>query len=140
MNIQMINNLREKILSELNSLNWIAEVIDGIPAKFWWFPSIYFIFDRIESSVSDSNHHERIYYFRINIFQETTTLWNIQSEKNLCNLLDSVIDCFDRSDLDWLANYIEAVWWNIQPVETDNWPALHWIVLLGIHIPFTLSI
>ena len=78
MNTQMINNLREKILSELNSLNWIAEVIDWIPAKFWWFPSIYFIFDRIESSVSDSNHHERIYYFRINIFQETTTIWNIQ--------------------------------------------------------------
>ena len=139
MNTQMINNLREKILSELNSLNWIAEVIDWIPAKFWWFPSIYFIFDRIESSVSDSNHHERIYYFRINIFQETTTLWNIQSEKNLCNLLDSVIDCFDRSDLDWLANYIEAVWWNIQPVETDNWPALHWIVLLGIHTFFNLN-
>jgi hypothetical protein len=132
-NTQMINNLREKILSELNSLNWIAEVIDWIPVKFWWFPSIYFVFDRIESSVSDSNHHERVYYFRINIFQETTTLWNIQSEKNLCSLLDSVIDCFDRSDLDWLANYIEAVWGNIQAVETDNWPALHGIVLLGIH-------
>jgi hypothetical protein len=132
-NIYMINELREKIWSELNTLSWIAEVIDWIPVKFWWFPSIYFVFDRIESSVSDSNHHERVYYFRINIFQETTTLWNVQSEKNLCNLLDSVIDCFDRSDLDWLANYIEAVWWNIQPVETDNWPALHWIVLLGIH-------
>ena len=133
MNIYMINELREKIWSELNTLSWIAEVIDWIPVKFWWFPSIYFVFDRIESGVSDSNHHERVYYFRINIFQETTTLWNIQSEKNLCSLLDSVIDCFDRSDLDWLANYIEAVWWNIQPVETDNWPALHWIVLLGIH-------
>ena len=130
----MINELREKIWSELNTLSWIAEVVDWIPVKFWWFPSIYFVFDRIESSVSDSNHHERVYYFRINIFQETTTLWNIQSEKNLCSLLDSVIDCFDRSDLDWLANYIEAVWWNIQPVETDNWPALHWIVLLGIHM------
>ena len=135
----MINELREKIWSELNTLSWIAEVIDWIPVKFWWFPSIYFVFDRIESSVSDSNHHERVYYFRINIFQETTTLWNIQSEKNLCGLLDSVIDCFDRSDLDWLANYIEAVWWNIQPVETDNWPALHWIVLLGIHTFFNLN-
>ena len=139
MNILMINELREKIFSELNSLDWIAEVIDGIPAKFWGFPSIYFVFDRIESSVSDSNHHERVYYFTINIFQETTTLWNVTSEKNLCNLLDSVIDTFDRSDLDWLANYIEAVWWNIQPVETDNWPALHWIVLLGIHTFFNLK-
>ena len=138
MNIYMINELREKIWSQLNTLSWIAEVIDWIPVKFWWFPSIYFVFDRIESSVSDSNHHERVYYFRINIFQETTTLWNIQSEKNLCSLLDLVIDCFDRSDLDWLANYIEAVWWNIQPVETDNWPALHWIVLLGIHTFFNL--
>ncbi len=138
MNIYMINELREKIWSELNTLSWIAEVIDWIPVKFWWFPSIYFVFDRIESSVSDSNHHERIYYFRINIFQETTTLWNVVSEKNLCNILDNVIDTFDRSDLDWLANYIEAVWGNIQAVETDNWPALHGIVLLGIHIPFSL--
>jgi len=136
----MINELREKILSELNSLDWIAEVIDGIPANFWGFPSIYFVFDRIESSVSDSNHHERVYYFTINIFQETTTLWNVVSEKNLCNILDQVINAFDRSDLDWLANYIEAVWGNIQPVETDNWPALHGIILLGIHIPFTLSL
>ena len=92
----------------------------------------YWIY-KIESIVSDSNYHERVYYFTINIFQETTTLWNVVSEKNLCNLLDSVIDTFDRSDLDWLANYIEAVWGNIQAVETDNWPALHWIVLLGIH-------
>ena len=53
----MINELREKIWSELNTLSWIAEVIDWIPVKFWWFPSIYFVFDRIESSVSDSNHH-----------------------------------------------------------------------------------
>jgi len=135
----MINELRNQIYNELSSINSVAEIFDGIPKKFWWFPSIYFIFDRIESSVSDSNHHERIYYFTINIFQETTTLWNIQSEKNLCTILDSVIDTFDRSDLDWLANYIEAVWWNIQAVETDNWPALHALVVLGIHIPFTLS-
>lgn len=135
----MINELRNQIYNELSLISWIAEISDGIPKKFWWFPSVYFTFDRIESSVSDSNHHERIYYFTINVFQETTTLWNIVSEKNLCDLLDWVIDKFDRSDLDWLANYIEAVWWNIQPVETDNWPALHALVVLGIHIPFTLS-
>ena len=135
----MINSLRTKIYNELNTLEWIAEISDWIPTKFNWFPSIYFIFDRIESSISDSNHHERIYYFTINIFQETTTLWNIQSEKNLCNVLDSVIDCFDNSDLDWLANNIEAVWWNIQAVETDNWPALHWIVVLAVHTFFNLK-
>ena len=139
MNVSMINRLREQILSELENIEWIAEIHDWIPKKFWWFPSIFFTFDRIESNVSDSNHHERIYYFTINLFQETTTLWNIQSEKNLCELLDNVINGFDRSDLWWLANYIEAVWWNIQAVETDNWPALHWIILLWIHIPFTLS-
>ena len=49
-----------------------------------------------------------------------------------------MIDTFDRSDLDWLANYIEAVWGNIQAVETDNWPALHWIVLLGIQTFYSL--
>ena len=134
----MINSLREKILSELNASENVAEVFDWIPTKFWWFPSIYFVFDRIESSISDSNHHERVYYFQINIFQETTTLWNVVSEKNLCNILDNVIDTFDRSDLDWLANFIEAVWGNIQAVETDNGPALHGIVLLGIHVPFSL--
>lgn len=134
----MINSLREKILSELNAIENVAEVFDWIPTKFWWFPSIYFVFDRIESSISDSNHHERVYYFQINIFQETTTLWNVVSEKNLCNILDNVIDTFDRSDLDWLANFIEAVWGNIQAVETDNGPALHGIVLLGIHVPFSL--
>lgn len=136
----MINQLREKIKSELESLSWIAEIYDWIPTKFWWFPSIYFRFDRIESSNLDSNHHERLYYFQINVFQETTTLWNIVSEKNLCEVLDSIIDSFDRSDLDWLATSIDAVWGNIQPVETDVWPALHGIVLLAIHIPFTLSL
>lgn len=136
----MINELRDNILLELKNIDWVAEVFDWIPQKFWGFPSIFFTFDRIESNVSDSNHHDRTYYFQINIFQETTTLWNIQSEKNLAEILDKVIDTFDRSDLDWLATYIEAVWGNINAVETDNWPALHWIVLLGIHIPFTLSI
>ena len=136
----MINQLREKIKSELENISWIAEIYDWIPTKFWWFPSIYFRFDRIESSNLDSNHHERLYYFQINVFQETTTLWNIVSEKNLCEVLDSIIDSFDRSDLDWLALGIDAVWGNIQPVETDVWPALHWIVLLAIHIPFTLSL
>ena len=136
----MINQLRTQILSELENIEWIAEIHDWIPKKFWGFPSIFFTFDRIEANVSDSNHHDRTYYFQINIFQETTTLWNIQSEKNLAEILDKVIDTFDRSDLDWLATYIEAVWGNINAVETDNWPALHWIVLLGIHIPFTLSI
>ena len=136
----MINQLRDNILLELKNVDWVAEVFDWIPQRFWGFPSIFFTFDRIESNVSDSNHHDRTYYFQINIFQETTTLWNIQSEKNLAEILDKVIDTFDRSDLDWLATYIEAVWGNINAVETDNWPALHWIVLLGIHIPFTLSI
>ncbi len=136
----MINELREKINWELENISSVAEVFDWIPQKFWWFPSIYFVFDRIESSISDSNHHERIYFFTINVFQETTTLGNIQSEKILCEVLDEIIDRFDRSDLDWLATYIEAVWGNIQAVETDNWPALHGIILLGIHIPFTLSL
>ena len=136
----MINELREKINWELENISSVAEVFDWIPQKFWWFPSIYFVFDRIESSISDSNHHERIYFFTINVFQETTTLGNIQSEKILCEVLDNIIDRFDRSDLDWLATFIEAVWWNIQAVETDNWPALHGIILLGIHIPFTLSL
>ena len=136
----MINELRDNILLELKNIDWVAEVFDWIPQKFWGFPSIFFTFDRIESNVSDSNHHDRTYYFQINIFQETTTLWNIQSERNLSEVLDRIIDTFDRSDLDWLATYIEAVWGNINAVETDNWPTLHWIVLLGIHIPFTLSI
>ena len=136
----MINELRSQIYNELNNIEVIAEISDWIPSKFWWFPSIYFTFDRIESSSLDSNHHERLYYFQINVFQETTTLWNIESEKNLCDLLDDIIDCFDRSDLDWLALWIDAVWGNIQAVETDNWPALHWIVLLAIHNPFTLSL
>ena len=136
----MINELRDNILLELKNIDWVAEVFDWIPQMFWGFPSIFFTFDRIESNVSDSNHHDRTYYFQINIFQETTTLWNIQSERNLSEVLDRIIDTFDRSDLDWLATYIEAVWGNINAVETDNWPALHWIVLLGIHIPFTLSI
>ena len=136
----MINELRSQIYNELNNIEGIAEISDWIPSKFWWFPSVYFTFDRIESSSLDSNHHERLYYFQINVFQETTTLWNIESEKNLCDLLDNIIDSFDRSDLNWLALWIDAVWGNIQPVETDNWPALHWIVLLAIHIPFTLSL
>lgn len=140
MNISMINDLRIQIKTELQNISWIAEISDGIPTKFGWFPSIYFTFDRIESSSLDSNHHERQYFFQINVFQETTTLGNIQSEKNLCDLLDNIVDKFDRSDLWWLALWIDAVWGNIQPVETDNWPALHWIVLLAIHIPFTLSL
>ena len=105
----MINRLREQILSELENIEWIAEIHDWIPKKFWWFPSIFFTFDRIESNVSDSNHHERVYYFQINIFQETTTLWNIQSEKNLCDLLDNVIDCFDKSMLNYLCHFINAI-------------------------------
>ena len=140
MNMLMINTLRESIYNELNAVHNIAEVFDGIPQKFWGFPSIYFVFDRIESTVSDSNHHERIYYFQINVFQETTTLWNVQSEKILCEVIDEIIDRFDRAQLHEDITYIEAVWGNIQAVETDNGPAFHGMILLGIHVPFTLSL
>ena len=138
MNILMINELREKILSELNSLDWIAEVIDWIPEKFNGFPSLFFNFDRIESQVLDSNHHERIYYFTINIFQETTTLSSTLAERNLCNLLDEVISVFDRSDFHGLAIKVDAVGGNISAVETEIWPALHASIVLWIHTGFLL--
>ena len=102
--------------------------------------SIYFTFDRVESKSLDSHKLDRTYYFTINVFQETTTQWNIKSERNLCNILDYVINTFDSSDLWWLAMYIEEVWGNIQPVETDNWPALHAIVVLAIHTVFSPNI
>ena len=136
----MINELRDSILLELKSIDWVAEIFDWIPKKFWWFPSIYFTFDKVESSSLDSHKLDRTYYFSINVFQETTTQWNIQSERNLCNILDSIINVFDSTDLWWLAMYIEEVWWNIQPVETDNWPALHAIVVLAIHTVFSPNI
>jgi len=135
----MINQLREKIYQELITLTNIAEVFDWIPQKLWWFPSIYFSFDRVESSFLSSNHNERIYYFTLNIFQELTTLWNNESEKILCWVLDEIIDRFDRSDLDGLASFIEAVGWNIDAVETDVWPALHGISVLRIHVQFSLK-
>ena len=136
----MINELRDSILLELKSIDWVAEIFDWIPKKFWWFPSIYFTFDRVESKSLDSHKLDRTYYFTINVFQETTTQWNIKSERNLSNILDNIINTFDRTDLWWLAMYIEEVWGNIQPVETDNWPALHAIVVLAIHTVFSPNI
>ena len=136
----MINELRDSILLELKNINWVAEIFDWIPKKIWWFPSIYFTFDKVESSSLDSHKLDRTYYFTINVFQETTTQWNIQSERNLCNILDAIINTFDSTDLWWLAIYIEEVWGNIQPVETDNWPALHAIVVLAIHTVFSPNI
>ena len=134
----MINKLRAKILSELQQIEWVAEIFDGIPKKFGGFPSIFFNFDRVESQNLDSNHNQRQYYFQINIFQETTTLGNRQSELNLCDILDKVLDRFDRSDLDWLALKIDAVGGDVQSVETEIWPTLHAIVLLAIHTDFSL--
>ena len=133
----MINELRADILNELENISWIAEIHDWIPAKFWWFPSIYFTFDRMDSNALDSHTLDRTYYFTINIFQETTTLWNIESEKNLCDLIDWVIDAFDNSDLWPYALYLEEVGGNIQAVQTDNWPALHGIVVLAIHTAYS---
>ena len=135
----MINELRVSILSKLESIENIAEVFDGIPTFFTWFPSIFFNFDRVESSVLDSNHHERIYYFSINIFQEVSSLSVKEWEKNLCDILDEVIGVFDRSDLDWLALKIDAVGGNINSVEIESWPALHAVVVLGIHSDFRLN-
>lgn len=135
----MINQLRSKILLELQKIEGVAEIFDGIPKKFGWFPSIFFNFDRVESQNLDSNHHQRQYFFQVNIFQETTTLGNRQSELNLCDILDEVIERFDRSDLDWLALKIDAVGWDIQSVETESGPTLHAIVLLAIHTDFILS-
>ncbi len=136
----MINELRTKILLELQKIEWVAEIFDGIPKKFGGFPSIFFNFDRVESGNLDSNHNQRQYYFQVNIFQETTTLGNNEAEKNLCDLLDSVIDRFDRTDLGGLSLKIDAVGWDIQSVETESWPTLHAIIVLGIHTDFTLSI
>ena len=133
----MINELRADILNELENISWIAEIHDWIPAKFWGFPSIYFTFDRMDSNALDSHTLDRTYYFTINIFQETTTLWNIESEKNLCDLIDWVIDAFDNSDLWPYALYLEEVGGNIQAVQTDNWPALHGIVVLAIHTAYS---
>lgn len=136
-NILMINELRDSILIELKGLDSVAEIYDWIPKKFWGFPSIYFTFDRIESNSLDSHTLDRTYYFTINVFQETTTNGNIQSERNLSDLLDDIINIFDESDLGGLAMYIEEVGGNIQPVETDNWPALHAIVVLAIHTAYS---
>ena len=135
----MINELRASILLKLESIENIAEVYDGIPTSFTGFPSIFFNFDRVESSVLDSNHHERIYYFSINIFQEVSTLWVEEGEKNLCDILDEIIAVFDRTDLDWLALRIDAVGGNIDSVEIESWPALHGVVLLGVHSDFRLN-
>lgn len=134
----MINQLRASILSKLQEIENIAEVYDGIPSSFTWFPSIFFNFDRVESSVLDSNHHERVYYFSINIFQEVSTLWVEEGEKNICDLLDEIISVFDRTDLDWLALKINAVGGNIDSVEIESWPGLHAAVVLGIHSDFRL--
>ena len=139
MNVLMINELREKIYDKLSTLISVAEVFDWVPKRLWWFPSIYFSFDRVESSSLSNHHNERVYYFQINIFQEVSTLWVNISEKNLCSVLDEVIELFDWSYLDWLASLIDAVWGNIEPVETDVWAALHAIVLLWIHVPFELG-
>jgi len=135
----MINELRASILSKLEEIENIAEVYDGIPSSFTGFPSIFFNFDRVESSVLDSNHHERIYYFIINIFQEVSTLSVKEGEKNLCDILDEIISIFDRSDLDELALKIDAVGGNINSVEIESWPALHAVVVLGIHSDFRLN-
>ena len=134
----MINQLRASILSKLQEIENIAEVYDGIPSSFTWFPSIFFNFDRVESSVLDSNHHERVYYFSINIFQEVSTLWVEEGEKNICDILDEIISVFDRTDLDWLALKIDAVGGNIDSVEIESWPALHTAIVLGIHSDFRL--
>jgi hypothetical protein len=32
----MINELRDSILLELKNINWVAEIFDWIPKKFWW--------------------------------------------------------------------------------------------------------
>ncbi|PZM87660.1 MAG: hypothetical protein DLD55_00045 [candidate division SR1 bacterium] len=135
----MINELRAKILSELQQIEGVAEIFDGIPQKFNGFPSIFFNFDRVESQNLDSNHNQRQYYFQINIFQETTTLGNRQSELNLCDILDKILDKFDRSDLDGLALKIDAVGGDVQSVETESGPTLHAIVLLAIHSDFSLG-
>lgn len=98
----------------------MAEIFDGIPKKFNGFPSIFFNFDRVESQNLDSNHNQRQYYFQINIFQETTTLGSNEAEKNLCDLLDNVLDRFDRSDLGGISLKIDAVGGDIQSVETES--------------------
>lgn len=116
----MINQLRAEILSELQQIENIAEIHDGIPKKFGGFPSIFFNFDRVESQNLDSNHNQRQYYFQVNIFQETTTLGSNKAEKNLCDLLDNVLDRFDRSDLGGMALKIDAVGGDIQSVETES--------------------
>ena len=74
----------------------------------------------MESQSLDSNHNQRQYYFQINIFQETTTLGNRQSELNLCDILDQVLGKFDCSDLGGLALKIDAVGGDIQSVETES--------------------
>lgn len=116
----MINQLRAEILSELQQIENIAEIHDGIPKKFGGFPSIFFNFDRVESQNLDTNHNQRQYYFQVNIFQEITTLGSKEAEKNLCDLLDNVLDCFDRSDLGGMALKIDAVGGDIQSVETES--------------------
>ena len=135
----MINELRTSIFQELQRIENLAEINDWIPQKINGYPSLFFNFDRVESIVLDSNHHERVYYFTINIIQETTALSSTQSEKNLCNLLDQIITVFSTSDLQQLALKIDAVWWNISPVETESWPALHAVIVLWIHTASPLT-
>ena len=74
------------------------------------------------------------------IFKKEVSALSVKEwEKNLCDILDNIISVFDRSDLDGLALKIDAVGGNIDSVEIESWPALHAVVVLGIHSDFRLN-
>lgn len=132
----MINELRQEIKTLLSTIDSVAVVYDYIPEKIDWYPAILFNFDRVESSNQDTANNERIYTFQINILQELSQLSQKEAERNICHILNEVMNVFDRSEL-WIR--VEAVGGDIGQVSMESWPALIWMVLLGIHTIYNLS-
>lgn len=134
----MINILKTEIFKQLQTVEKIGRLYDHIPERFEAFPTVFLSFDRVESGNLDSNHHQRQYFFQIHLFQELTKLGRVEADRNLCALLEEVMDRFDRSDLGGLALKIDAVGGEIESVQTANWPALHGMLVLKIHADFRL--
>ncbi len=132
----MIRELREQIKAKLSQLDSVAIVYDYIPEKIDGYPAILFNFDRVESSNQDSDNNERIYTFQINILQEVSQQSQQDAENTVCDILDQVINIFDKSDL-WIK--VEAVGGDIGQVNMESWPALIWHIMLGIHEIYNLS-
>jgi len=136
----MINELNDKILEKLQWIDLLQNTYDYFVIQNEGFPYASFELAEFDWEFLDSCENKRFWTFKVAIFQELSKLGRENAKQSLYNILEKIIETFDKdSQLWWLAINTEVVKGQLWNYTSDKW----WKMLfldLNIRVETTLFI